>query len=226
MLQSRIIDFIFAIYPDRTFGELSVFAKGLFEMRDYIKNGFDVTGELGVIDGKAINSFSIPGKNISYRLEYENVSYIIHDNEGEEPNQDFSREILTFMSVHYGDKTIADLFGLKEEYSTPLDLYRIWIYLVEHFNKTTEGIPHHNLCINKTDDIKFMFVKLSPVQPDLITGKVTIHKGIETQFITLNTNAIPFKSAMEMRNKWVYQTGSFIPEPTLSSNPDFTQKDY
>ena len=36
----------------------------------------------------------------------------------------------------------------------------------------------------------------------------------------------PFKKAMELRTTWIKQEGSFKSEPVLSSNPDFTQKEF
>lgn len=228
MFNARLIDFCFHICPEKTFGEMWKFAEELFKIRDGLANGTEYNPIIGVVDGQQIILTPIHTKNsITYKLELGSLVWVIHDNITGVPNQDFSREILQYMGLHFNDKTLYDIFNLKDRVRKPefSDLYALWINLIGEFNINNEGFEESNIWLGPEKCIRI--IKPRPTtRPDEIIGKVDIIKnGVFDSFV-FTTDGIPFKKAMELRTTLIKQKGSFNPKSALSSNPDFTQKEF
>lgn len=228
MLTARLIDFCFHVFPEKTFGEMLKFANELFKIRDGLSIGKEYNPVIGVVDREEIILTPIYTKNsITYKLELGSLVWVIHDNVTGVPNQDFSREILQYMGWHFNDKTLYDIFNLEDRVHKPefSDLYALWIKLIEEFNINNEGFEESNIWLGPEKCIRI--IKPRPAtRPDEIIGKVDIIKnGVFDSFV-FTTDGIPFKKAMELRITWIKHKGSFNPKPVLSSNPDFTQKEF
>lgn len=228
MFNVRLIDFCFHICPEKTFGEMWKFAEELFKIRDGLANGTEYNPIIGIVDGQQIILTPIHTKNsITYKLELGSLVWVIHDNITGVPNQDFSREILQYMGLHFNDKTLYDIFNLEDRVHKPefSDLYALWINLIGEFNINNNGFEESNIWLGPEKCIRI--IKPRPTtRPDEIIGKVDIIKnGVFDSFV-FTTDGIPFKKAMELRTTLIKQKGSFNPKSALSSNPDFTQKEF
>ena len=228
MLTARLIDFCFHVFPEKTFGEMLKFANELFKIRDGLSIGKEYNPVIGVVDGEQIILTPIYTKNsITYKLELGPLVWVIHDNSTGVPNQDFSREILQYMGLHFNDKTLYDIFNLEDRVHKPefSDLYALWIKLIEEFNINNKGFEESNIWLGPEKCIRI--IKPRPTtRPDEIIGKVDIIKnGVFDSFV-FTTDGIPFKKAMELRTTLIKQKGGFNPKSALSSNPDFTQKEF
>lgn len=228
MFNARLIDFCFHICPEKTFGEMWKFSEVYFKIKDLLANGTEFNEVIGEVNGFPIILTSISaGKSITYKLELNGVVWVIHDNINAEPNQDFSKQILQYMAWHFNDKTLYDIFNLEHRVVKPKisDLYVLWIKLVDEFNKDSKGFKERNICVSQDKYIRVINARPA-TYPDEIIGKVDIiENGVFESFV-FNTDGIPFKEGMKLRTTLIKQKGSFIPTPTLTTNKDFTQKDY
>lgn len=228
MFNARLIDFCFHVCPEKTFGGMWKFAEELFKIRDGLANGTEYNPVIGVVDSHQIVLTPISTENsITYKLELNGVIWVIHDNINAVPNQDFSKEILRYMAWHFNDKTLYDIFNLEHRVVKPKisDLYVLWIKLVDEFNKDSKGFKERSICVSQDKYIRVVNARPA-TYPDEIIGKVDIiENGVFESFV-FNTDGIPFKEGMKLRTTLIKQKGSFIPTPTLTTNKDFTQKDY
>lgn len=228
MFNARLIDFCFHICPEKTFGEMSKFAEELFKIRDGLANGTEYNPIIGIVDGQQIILTPISTENsITYKLELGSLIWVIHDNINGEPNQDFSRQILQYMTWHFNDKTLYDIFNLEHRVVKPKisDLYALWIKLIDGFNLNPLGFSERTISLGQEKCIRIIKPRTTKY-PDLVIGRVDIiDNGVLDSFV-FTTDGIPFKEAMKLRTTLIKQKGSFIPQPTLSSNPDFTQKEF
>lgn len=228
MFNARLIDFCFYIYPENTFGKMWKFTQQLFKISDGLANGREYNPVIGVVDGQQIILTPIWAKNsITYKLELGSLVWVIHDNINGEPNQDFSKQILQYMSWHFNTKTLYDIFNLEHRTVKPeiSDLYALWIKLIDELNIDINGFKERTMYLGQEKCIRVVDVRQAS-HPDEIIGKVDIIKnGVFDSFV-FNTDGIPFKEAMKLRTTLIKQTGSFLPHTTLNPNPDFTQKEF
>ena len=230
MFNARIIDFCFHIYPNKTFGEIKKFSEHLFKIRDYIIKGIELHPVIGVIDGQQITLDIISSKeSITWKLEFNGVIWLIHDNIGATPNQDFSRTIIDYMALHFHDKSLKDIFGFNDNHSnTPIssDLYALWIHLIDQMNESPQGFVQGLVFLGQDKAIRTFNINPDKNKSGGLVGKVDIiDNGVFNSFV-INTNGIPFKESMKLRTTLIKQKGSFLPTSTLSSNTDFTQKEF
>ena len=227
MFNARLIDFCFHVCPEKTFGEMSSFAKELFKIKDRLANGEGFHPVVGRVDGSDVTLTPISVKKaITYKLELNGVVWVIHDNIKAEPNQNFSKQILTYMGWHFNNKTLYDIFGLKDRGVKPKisDLYTLWITLVDEFNKDHNGLKERNICISQDKYIRVINARPGK-HPDEVIGKVDIIDNGEFDSFVFNTDGIPFKESMKLRTALIKQKSGFSPTRPLGTNPDFTQKE-
>lgn len=228
MLTARLIDFCFHVFPEKTFGEMLKFTNEIFKIRTRLSIGKEYNPVIGIVDGEQIILTPIYTKNsITYKLELGSLVWVIHDNITGAPNQDFSREILQYMGLHFNDKTLYDIFNLEDRVVKPefSDLYALWIKLIDELNIDINGFKERTMYLGQEKCIRVIDVRQAS-HPDEIIGKVDIIKnGVFDSFV-FNTDGIPFKEAMKLRTTLIKQKGSFVPHTTLNPNTDFTQKEF
>ena len=228
MLTARLIDFCFHVFPEKTFGEMLKFANEIFKIRTGLSIGKECNPVIGIVDGEQIILTPIYTKNsITYKLELGSLVWVIHDNINGEPNQDFSKQILQYMSWHFNTKTLYDIFNLEHRTVKPeiSDLYALWIKLIDELNIDINGFKERTMYLGQEKCIRVIDVRQAS-HPDEIIGKVDIIKnGVFDSFV-FNTDGIPFKEAMKLRTTLIKQKGSFVPHTTLNPNTDFTQKEF
>lgn len=228
MLTARLIDFCFHVFPEKTFGEMLKFANEIFKIRTWLSIGKEYNPVIGIVDGEQIILTPIYTKNsITYKLELGSLVWVIHDNINGEPNQDFSKQILQYMSWHFNTKTLYDIFNLEHRTVKPeiSDLYALWIKLIDELNIDINGFKERTMYLGQEKCIRVIDVRQAS-QPDEIIGKVDIIKNDVFDSFVFNTDGIPFKEAMKLRTTLIKQKGSFVPHTTLNPNTDFTQKEF
>ena len=228
MLTARLIDFCFHVFPEKTFGEMLKFANEIFKIRTGLSIGKECNPVIGIVDGEQIILTPIYTKNsITYKLELGSLVWVIHDNINGEPNQDFSKQILQYMSWHFNTKTLYDIFNLEHRTVKPeiSDLYALWIKLIDELNIDINGFKERTMYLGQEKCIRVIDVRQAS-HPDEIIGKVDIIKNDVFDSFVFNTDGIPFKEAMKLRTTLIKQKGSFVPHTTLNPNTDFTQKEF